>query len=382
MPNIVTFAWPMAAMTDPSVIGPAPANRVFHDLTATVFFGKFMFLFAMMFGAGVVLFDRKTTPRNGRKPRLTDGAALWHRRCAALLLFGLLHAYLFWYGDILTWYAIAGLTLLWWVRKLPAAVQILAGLGLYLFGALILAALTALGLWAISRGEITPAEMSGGDPAEEVAAYLGTWADAFGFRFFQTIKMHLLYGPMYLPAIWGMMILGMGLTRTGVLTGERHTRFHATLGLTLVAVGGLLTAACYHWVHELSDHPGLAWQGIAQLVGVPLAIGYSQIVVALARTRVMAPVTRAFADVGRMALTNYLSHTLLCTTIMYGYGLGHFAGVPYPELFGIVLAVWAFNFVFSALWLRFFAYGPAEWLWRQATYLGLPRDRRAAPQPG
>ena len=93
-----------------------------------------------------------------------------------------------------------------------------------------------------------------------------------------------------------------------------------TLGLTLVAVGGLLTAACYHWVHELSDHPGLAWQGISQLVGVPLAIGYSQIVVALARTRVMAPVTRAFANVGRMALTNYLSHTLICTTIEWPRG--------------------------------------------------------------
>ncbi len=79
---------------------------------------------------------------------------------------------------------------------------------------------------------------------------------------------------------------------------------------------------------------------------------------------------KGLANVGRMALSNYLSHTLICTTIFYGYGLGRFGTIDFPALFGIVLAVWIFNFAFSALWLRFFPYGPFEWLWRQVTYLG------------
>lgn len=371
MPNIIAFSWPMAAMTDPAVMGDTPANRVFHDAISTVFLGKFMFMFAMMFGAGVVLFDRKTAPRDGSRPRLTDGVWLWHRRCAVLLGVGLVHAYLFWYGDILVWYAAAGLTLLWWIRKLPAALQIWGGLGVYVCGSLLLVGVSALGLWALSSGKVEASELMGGDPSTEIAGYLGSWSDAFKARFGQTLMMHLFLGPVYLPALWGIMALGMGLARAGVLTGERSTRFHATLGIALVAAGGLATYAAYHWVHTVTDHPGFLWQALAQLVGVPLAIGYSQVVVALARTRFMAPVTRAFANVGRMALSNYLLHTLICTTVMYGYGFGRFASIAFPDLFALVVGVWLANFVFSALWLRYFAYGPAEWLWRQATYLGL-----------
>lgn len=370
VPNIVAFSWPMAAATDPSVIGPGWWNGFGHTVTATVFLGKFMFLFAMMFGAGVVLFDRKTTPRDGRRARLGDGAGLWYRRCAVLLGFGLVHAYLFWYGDILTWYAIAGLTLVWWVRKLPAAVQVWGGLGLYVLGALLLLGVTALGLWAVSAGKVSEAEVMGGDPALETAAYLGSWADAARFRFWQTLMMHLFLGPVFLPAIWGIMVLGMGLTKMGVLTGERSLRFHAWLGVVLVVVGGALTAGVYTAVTGAAEHPGFLWQGMAQLVGVPLAVGYSQFVVAVAKWDAARVPVEALARVGRMALSNYLLQTLVMTTLMYGYGFGLFAKVGYPGLFGLMLAVWIANFAFSALWLRWCSYGPAEWVWRKLTYLG------------
>jgi uncharacterized protein len=375
VPNMFAFAWPMAAMTDPTVIGPGAWNRFAHDLTSTVFFGKFMFNFALMFGAGVVLFDRKTAPRDGRPARLSDGAWLWHRRCLVLLILGLIHAYFFWYGDILTWYAIAGLTLLWWVRKLPAQVLLWGGLGLYFLGAMLLAALTVFGVWAISSGEVEGSEMMGAPPADEIAAYLGTWWDAFRFRFFQTLMIQVVFGFIYIPALWGIMAMGMGLTKMGILTGERSLRFHATLGIVLVTVGGLMTFGGYVAAGEITDYRGFLWQGFAQLIGIPLAIGYSQIIVTLARLPLFAGPTKALANVGRMALTNYLMHTLICTTLMYGYGFGRFGSVQYPALFGIIIALWIANFAFSALWLRFFAYGPMEWLWRQGTYLGLGGDK-------
>lgn len=398
VPNMVTFAWPMAAMADPSVMGPDPWNRWGYNVTATVFLGKFMFLFALLFGAGVVLYDRKTAPRGGafcggcgydraglppgtacpecgshitqaRKPKLTDGAWLWHRRCLVLLGLGLVHAYFFWYGDILTFYALAGVTLLWWVRRLPVAVQIWGGLGVYVAGALLLFGFMLLGLWAVHAGHAEPDEMMG-DPVAETAAYLGSWSDALRFRAVQTFTFQLMFGIFFLPALWGLMTLGMGLTRAGILTGERSVRFHATLGVSLTALGLALTFAVFAWVQTLTDMPGFVWQGMAQIVGVPLAIGYSQLVVTAARLPALAGVTRAFANVGRMALTNYLMHTVVCTTIMYGYGLGRFGSIEYPALFGLIGAVWIANFAFSALWLRYFAYGPMEWLWRQATYLG------------
>ncbi len=377
VPNIVSFAWPIAAMTDPSVMGLGRWNRLGHDLTATVFFGKFMFLFALMFGAGVVLFDRKTAPGD-RKPMLTDGAWLWHRRCFGLLVFGLVHAYFFWYGDILTFYAVAGLTLLWWIRKLPAHVQLWGGLGLYLVGALLLLGMTAMGVAMASGDDAQADQLMGASPDAEIAAYLGSWWDAFRFRFSQTLMLQLFVGVLFMPAVCGIMAMGMGLTRLGILTGERSLRFHATLGVVLTVVGGVMTCGAYEGIRTLTEHHGLLWQGMAQLVGVPLALGYAQIVVTLARLPVFAGPTRALANVGRMALTNYLLHTAICTTLMYGYGFGHFASIGYPALFGLVAVLWVFNLVFSALWLRFFAYGPMEWLWRQVTYLGF-HTRDASP---
>lgn len=372
VPNIVAFAHPMASMSDPAVIGPGWWNRFAHDLTSTVFLGKFMFLFAMLFGAGVVMFDRKTAPAD-RPPRLRDGAWLWHRRCVVLLSIGLVHAYLFWYGDVLTWYAIAGLTLVWWVRRLSPKVQIALGLGLYGLGAAIMAGLTLLAIAAVNAGTMPASELMGGDPALETAGYLGSWVDVFSTRLGQTLMMHLVMGPLFLPGLWGMMTLGMGLTRLGILTGERGLRFHQRLGLVLTVVGGAITGGAYVWMHHSAAYPGVLWQVVAQLIGIPLAIGYSQLVIALALSRRGKAVAQALANVGRLALSNYLLHTLCFTTLMYGYAGGRFGTVEYPMLFVLVGLMWALNLALSAAWLRKFRFGPVERLWRQGTYRGVNR---------
>lgn len=373
LPNIFAFAWPTAAMTDPSVIGGSQWNVFAHDLNSTAFLGKFMFNFAMLFGAGVVLFDRKTTPTD-RKPKLSDGWALWYRRCAALLVIGMVHAYLFWFGDILFWYAVCGLSLVWWARKLSAQTQIVGGLALFTLGAAMMVGLTGGLAWAVGEGHI-PASQMNPDPARELAGYLGSWFDAFKIRAITTLAMHLMFLPLMLPTILGIMILGMGLTKSGVLTGERSTRFHATLCITMLVLGTATTTAGYVLVKntEFSIPSGAVWQSMAQFLGAPLAIGYSQLIVLACRAKSLRKPVQALANVGRMALTNYLSQTLICTTLFYGYGFGFFASIPFPHLFGVIVAVWVFNFALSALWLRYFRFGPFEWLWRQMTYLGLPK---------
>ena len=379
MPNIVAFAWPGAAMIDYTVIGASGANAWAHRLTGTLFLGKFMFLFSMLFGAGVVLYARKFDERDER-PRLTTGAWLWYRRCAVLLVFGLIHAYLFWYGDILTWYAAAGLTLLWWVRRLRIGTQIAVAGASYLAGMLLMLGFMLLGLWAVDQGHMERSELVGTPPEREIAAYLGTneigqrsgpWVSALAQRVPTTLMMHLIIGPFYLPMLWGMMMLGMALTRTRILTGERPRGFYLKWTLILLPVGLALTIGA-RWALGAALGTGFrasfVWQSAAQGVGVPLALGYAALVIWVTKTGAMGLATRALAGVGRMALTNYILQTLVCTTLFYGYGFGYFAHIEFPALWLVVIGVWGVNIVFSALWLRAFRFGPLEWVWRCATY--------------
>ena len=381
VPNVWFFAWPMAAGTIPErVLSDSSANRIAHDITSVVFLGKFMFLFALLFGAGVVIYAKKFEPQATQTDsaetrltniKLTTGASLWYMRCFTLLIFGMLHAYLFWYGDILTLYAVAGLTLLWWVRRLDPRIQLWGGLGLYFLGALLMLALTALGYIAYQQGHVTLEELTGGDTTHEIKGYQGGFISAFTTRFLTTLMMQIFFGILFMPALWGIMTMGMGLTRLGILTGERAFGFYLKAAFVLLPLGALLTVALYILTNRFGEVSGYIWQGTSQLIGVPLSLGYGAIIIAFAKARAARLLTYPLACVGRMALSNYFAHTLLCTTFFYGYGLGYFAKIEYPALWLIVLVVWAFNIIFSMLWLRAFKMGPFEWIWRCVTYMRL-----------
>jgi uncharacterized protein len=362
----------MAAGTNPaSVMSDAPANILAHDITSTVFLGKFMFIFALLFGSGVIMYARKfdTADEDGNyHTTLSKGASLWLIRCAVLLGFGLIHAYLFWFGDILTFYAVAGLTLLWWVRRLNPKLQLWGGLGLYFLGASLMIGFSFFGLWALNNGHIGADELTG-DPAKEIAGYTGSFFDAFRVRFVTTLTFQLMFGVFFIPALWGIMIAGMGLTRLRFLTGERNTRFYLTLACVLIPLGLITTIGSYIGIDRVyEEHSGFIWQSLAQPIGVPLALGYASLIIAMSKINLFRFISIPLAAVGRMALTNYFAHTLLCTTFFYGYGFGNFAKIEYPELWIVVASVWAFNICFSMLWLRFFKMGPFEWVWRCLTY--------------
>ena len=372
VPNIWFFAWPMAAATDPAIVmSDNPANTQAQDITSIFFLGKFMFNFALLFGAGVVMYGRKydTADELGNyHTMLSQGASLWYIRCAILLAFGMIHAYLFWYGDILTAYAIAGLTLLWWVRRLNPKLQLWGGLALYYAGASLMIGLAAFGYWALSAGHVTQQELSG-DFAAEIKGYTGSFLDAFTVRFFTTLSLQVMFTFLFLPALWGIMCMGMGLTRMGFLTGEKSTRTYVLLAAILLPFGLGTTILIQAWVNNTFElYPGFVWQSSAQAVGVPIALGYTSLLIALSKISLFKIITVPLAAVGRMALTNYFSHTLLCTTLFYGYGMGKFAEIEYPHLWIVVGSVWAFNICFSLLWLRFFKMGPFEWVWRCLTY--------------
>ena len=414
VPNIVAFGWPMAAMSDPGVIdaqlGDNPWNQTGHDITSIFFLGKMMALFSMLFGAGVVIYARKfdgdgegityacarcrydltglapdgsraTCPECGRDqqvPRrlpLTIGASLWYRRIAWLLAIGFVHAVFLWFGDILVWYAVAGLMAVWWVRRWNPKLQIGMGLGLHLLSTLIFTGAMLAGVLAVKSGNIEPENLTE-DPTREFAGYAGGYLLALKTRAISLIFLWIM-GALFMPAVTGLMMIGMGLTRMGVLTAERPTKLYAWMaGLGLI--GGLgLTATLYLGLQSYwPDYGGFVWQGFSQFVGIPISLGYMGLLIWLVRIDVLSWATGLLANVGRMALSNYLLHTLLCTTFFYGYGFGYFGKIGYPGLFAVVAVVWTVNLVFSACWLRFFRFGPAEWAWRSLTYWKLQPLRK------
>lgn len=376
VPNVVVFAMPSAAMTDPGYIttlgaGTEAWNRAGYSITSVFFLGKMMALFSMLFGAGVVIYGRKF-----EGGRLRDGAWLWYRRMGWLLALGVAHAVGLWFGDILVWYAMAGLMAVWWVRRINPKWQIVIGLGLHLVSTILLLGFTGMGMWAVEAGHIGPEEMMG-DPKAEIAGYTGGYADAIGARLPVLAMFWQVLGPMFTPGVTGLMMMGMGLVRLGILTGEKPTRFYADLAV-LGLVGGLgLTVIVYTTAMQSSPaFGGMIWQSVSQFVGIPIALGYMALIIWLVRLGALRWLTDSLASVGRMALSNYLLQTILCTTFFYGYGLGYFANVGYPGLFAVVAGVWVVNVVFSRLWLAAFRFGPAEWLWRSLTYWELQPIRR------
>jgi len=94
------------------------------------------------------------------------------------------------------------------------------------------------------------------------------------------------------------------------------------------------------------------------------------------RFSALLPLTRRLAAVGRMAFSNYIFHTLICTTIFYGHGLGLFGKVERVGQLAIVLGIWALQLIISPIWLRYFLFGPLEWLWRSLTYFEWEPFRR------
>ncbi|MFQ5741629.1 MAG: DUF418 domain-containing protein [Acidobacteriota bacterium] len=113
-----------------------------------------------------------------------------------------------------------------------------------------------------------------------------------------------------------------------------------------------------------------------------VSLGWVGVVMLVCQRPALAALTRPFAAVGQMAFTNYLLHTVICTTIFYGYGFGLFGQVERVGQITIVGAVWVLQLIVSPLWLRYFRFGPLEWLWRSLTYRArqpLRREPTATP---
>jgi len=334
--------------------------------------GKFLSMFAILFGVGAAMIaDRALRAR--RSPQ-----RLLARRYGLLVGLGLAHMVLLFPGDILFLYGLSGLALLPFVNK-PARSVLRWGVGLVVGMTTLWAVATAAMAFAPAppadhEGVVAQQEMFAGFQDQAVAAFTqGSYLDVIGANVVQSTVLQA--GQlMMLPWILGLFLLGFAATRSGMVgdLGGHHplVRRIAAVGLGVgLPVNLLLGPVGPLWggatLEQGADNPGLlVIIAVVQLLGAPLlAVGYLA-GVALLVQRFGVP--RRLAATGRMALTAYLSQSVLALVVFAGFGLYGQLGSATALL--VVVGIWALLLVACPIWMRHFRFGPVEWLWRTATY--------------
>lgn len=361
--NMLYWAgWYFVSDAERAALASPRQIEIEHWVHAFLIDGKFYTIFSLLFGIGFALQLERLTKRGA------DGVRIYRRRVLVLLGFGLIHVTLIWDGDILTLYALLGL-LLPFFRKLPSRTLLVIALGLMLLPLIGLPLFQSLG-WApheyfygLSRRIAAQLAPDASGPLsilrrEDIGGYfawvLSGWPHAIGGRLEN----------WRIPKVLGIMLVGMVLGRrlsAGTLLDDRRLMW-----TTLVA--GLAIGLPFTYAYARGVD--LEQQSIAAVIGTaPLAFAYAAAFV-LAWPRAKR-VLGVLAAPGRMALTNYLSDSLLGIIIFYGIGFGLIGRLSPVGFYSVALMIFATQIIVSNWWLRHHAQGPMEALWRRLTYAGL-----------
>ena len=328
--------------------------------TYTLADGKFIAIFAMLFGAAIVI------------QSASAGSALLathrhYRRMAVLFGMGLMHSYLLWYGDMLVEFAVCG-AIAFVFRDEPPGRLLQLGLLWFVFGAAMMLAFSWPFSWWSPEALARQAQSWAPSPekiAWEIERYRGGWLEQMAHRAptaFQGQTSGLAFRGLW--QMVGLVLMGMGLFKLGILSGAWSAAFYGAIAAVGLGAGVSLTLVGVHHTiaHGWDLNAVLVLGNLCYYFGALLVgLGWAGLTLLACRLgRVPAPL----AAVGRLALTNYLVQSVICTTIFYGHGLGLFARLDRLDQLGIVAGIWVFQLITSGLWLRHFALGPVEWLWR------------------
>jgi uncharacterized protein len=389
MVNINSFGQAIGEFARTAPPPGSPFTEVAAFYFVKIFFeSKSYPLFAMLFGAGLVL----QSGRAQQAGRSFFGPGL--RRLTVLLLMGAAHALLFWYGDILFLYAAVGILLFFVRRARPTTLAVL-GAGFLLISLFT----TALLIFFVKHSGESPPPAAAApeirhfeDPYDtfwrafkndelkepeaplwiqtETQAYReGPYRQLFLFRMTTWLIILIFAALGYGWHIAAMVFFGAALYKAGLF--EAHNRHWwwrlLRIGLCVGLPCAIVAPFCKRFIGGAVGE--IVAEFLVFLGGPLLSLGYMGAIALLVNSGKAPVLIRGLTSAGRMALTNYLSQTLIATTIFYYYGLGLFGRTTDLERIGIVLAVYLVQIILSTIWLRYFQFGPMEWLWRTLTYL-------------
>jgi uncharacterized protein len=345
-------------------------DRLFDTLMHSVFETKSWRLFSLLFGFGFALQLKRAMSR--------AAGSLWfyYRRLLILFVFGMAHA-LFYDGDILMEYAVLGLILVAFRNAHPRLLLVLAIVLLAVFPVANLIHTNSSADLAVQQEYAQSlAELRTGHPY--MGSLMGVFrenAAAIPPRIWSNLN-----GPESSLALFSMFLLGLLVAKGWILQEVTPhlplIRRMLTWGIGIGGVSALVEWLLGQWFGYAVFTGNQASKGVQFLGDVlfaygstALALGYGAGIVLLAQRPEWQPVISSLQNMGRMALTVYLSGTAMFTLLFYGYGLGqlYLMGPAATTLFAVFF--FALQLLFSTWWMGRFRFGPAEWLWRSLTYL-------------
>jgi uncharacterized protein len=375
------------------------ADFITLEVIDAFFSGTMRGLFSMLFGAGMILFtmNKKDTPGG------ITVTEYYYRRLLWLVLFGVFNAYvLLWPGDILYFYGLCGM-LLYPFRKLTPKWLFIIGLLCMSIGMFKSTSwYSEIRAERLAYNEAIAAEKEKKPLTDKQKEAKAAWQRSEERRNkpdtamigAQVRTMHSGYSTIFtefIPRnsngeIWGMyhglwdkimmMFIGMALFMWGFFTNRLTTSNYV---LTLLFSYGLGIPIGYiyfdtGWVWSFShfgayvDEFRVSHDMLYHIRRLLLCLGHASLLLLIYRSRAVPWLMNALSKVGQMAFTNYLMQSIICTLYFNGYGFDKYNNLRYYQLYYVVFAVWIFQLVVSPIWLRYFRFGPFEWLWRSLTY--------------
>jgi len=367
------------------------------EVIFSFFDGTMRGLFSMIFGAGMILF----TMNKKEIPGGPSVAEYYFRRLLWLVLFGLFNQFvLLWNGDILFFYGLMGMLLyafrnsspklLWILGFVCIGIGVFKGIGPYneqrqtrLDYVAAKAAekdkkkLTteqeaAIAAWEEMEKDNKP---DSARSAERVTEMRGNYAQVWNQLLPGSVGYEISYTYDGLWDMLCMMFIGMALFKVGFFSNQvRGSTYLMTMllgyGIGIVFGYYFFTGIVTNFLQigPYLDAYRVPHNLIYDFRRLLLCLGHASLLMLIYRSKVVPWLMKALANVGQMAFTNYLVQSIICTLFFYGYGFGNFYKLSFHQLYYVVFAVWILQLIYSSIWLKYFRFGPFEWVWRSLTY--------------
>lgn len=391
--NITGFGLQFWAYDDPTVQGGSTGYNLYVWIMNNMFFeGTMRAMFSMLFGVGMVLMTSRMISKGGG----IEVADIYYRRTIWLLLFGIIHGYLIlWVGDILYAYGLFGLFLFPFRNTSPKKLILAAGI-LTLIGISLTSYDYNHKMKYLEQYNLARSYENEADVPEDVKKGKEAWeallaemkpsekqiqetTESMHKGYFDLVlflapvnrMIQSIFNYDYNPwDILAMMLLGIALYKLRVITAELS--FKTYLIIMALGYGIGLSVNYYETMLILNNEFSIESFHKARLtypVGrIAVSFGHIGLVMIFCKLNIILFLKRSLAAVGRMALTNYIMHSVICAIIFTGVGFSMFGKMQRYELYHVVISIWIFQLILSPIWLKYFRFGPLEWVWRSITY--------------